>query len=360
MKKNRKAAILVILLGSLSFWLILNNNKGTINESLRDFAVKDTAAINKIFLADKKGKQVLLERKPNGGWTVNGKYSVRPDAIETLLITITKVDVKEPVGKAAKDNVVKKLAAKAVRCEIYQDDELVRAYYVGSETSDYTGTYMILIDPETNKTAEKPFITYIPGFEGYLTTRYFTEEAGWRDRTVYQYVPSDIRSVKLEVPAVPELGYEVVVKGNNDYEIKMLKDNQRLAGVDTFAVKQYLSYFQQLNFESFEVNLEQRQIDSVLKEEPINILTVTDNKGKSNKTKFYARKPKQEGMLDPSGNVIVFDQDRMDALLDNGKDFVMVQYFTFGKVMPPACYFLKEGCKDKTPPGKPKPRPAHK
>jgi hypothetical protein len=46
-------------------------------------------------------------------------------------------------------------------------------------------------------------------------------------------------------------------------------------------------------------------------------------------------------LIDPSGKPLVFDPDRMDALLNNGKDFVIVQYYTFGKVMPPPDYFLR-------------------
>jgi hypothetical protein len=340
MKRNRIAIILVVILGSLSFWFIINRRNSTIKETLRDFSVEDTAAVTKIFLADKKGRTITLERD-GGYWKLNGKYDVRPDVIKNLLVTIRKVEVKEPVSKAAHDNIVKKLASDAVRCEIYSGDELIKAYYVGSETQDMTGTYMILMDPKTMETSARAFITYIPGFEGYLTTRYFTEEAGWRDRTVFRYSPDEIRSVKLETPFAPEMGYELIVKGDNQYELKTLKDNKLISDIDPLQVKQYLSYFQQLNFESFEVDINQKQIDSVLKSKPLNILTVTDAKGKSNTVKFFARWPKQKGLIDKNGNTIVFDQERMDALLDNGKDFVMVQYFVFGKVMPPAIYFAK-------------------
>lgn len=357
MKKNRKAIILVILLGSLSFWFIINNKKGTIKETLRDFAVADTASINKIFLADKSGNTITLERKSPGLWTVNGKYNARMDAVQTLLYTIKKIDIKEPIGKNAVDNVVKRLAAKAIKCEIYQNDKLTKAYYVGTETQDQTGTFMILIDPETMQTSAKPFITYIPGFEGYLTTRYFTDEKGWRDRSVYHYVPSDIKSVKLEAITNPELSYELSVKGNNDYELKMLASNQVVNNIDPLAVKQYLSYFQQINFESFEVNIDQRQIDSVKKSQPINILTITDNSGKVNKVKFFARKPKREGLLDEKGKVIQFDLERMDALLDNGNDFVMVQYYIFGKLMPSAEYFKKKSAESVPKPEKPSNKP---
>jgi hypothetical protein len=342
MRKNRIAIILVILMGSISFWFITKNRKGTINAEMRDFAVADTASVNKIFLADKNGRNLTLERDATGHWTVNGKFDVRMDALQTLMETIKRVDVKEPVGKKAMENVVKRLSAKAVKCEIYQNGELTKAYYVGTETKDLKGTYMIMIDPKTMETMERPFVTYIPGFEGYLTTRYFTEENGWRGRTVFQYIPNEIKAVKMEVPNKPELGYELIVKGNNDYEIKMLGTNKSLENVDPLAVKQYLSYFESLTFESFEVEIKKAQIDSVLKSQPINILTVTDKNGQTNKVKFYARKPKKES-YGRDGQLLKFDEERMDALMNNGVDFVMVQFYMFGKVMPSVDYFVKGG-----------------
>lgn len=340
-KKNRLAIVLVVLMGSLTFWFVIKNKNGTIRKEMKDFAVKDTAAIDKIFLADKNGRNLTLTREADG-WKVNGKYGVRMDCLETLLETFARIDVKEPVGKKAQDNVMKALAARAVKCEIYQHGELVKAYYVGSETQNQMGTNMIMIDLETMKAMERPFVTYIPGFEGFLTTRYFTEERGWRDRTMFKYNPNDIKSVKMEVPYNPTYGYELTVKGNNDYEIKMLSDNKVVTDIDPLAVKQYLSYFQVLSFESFEVDLKQPQIDSVLKSQPINILTVTDKNGVVNKVKFYARKP-DKPLDDKNGNPIKFDEERMDALMNNGVDFVMVQFFMFGKVMPSVDYFQKGG-----------------
>ena len=341
MKRNRIAIILVIILGSASFWYIVKNGKSTLNAQMRSFAVADTAAINKIFLADKNGRTITLERGTEGKWTLNGKYDVRMDALKTLLVTIKRVDVKEPVGKRAQDNVIKRISAKAIKCEIYQNNVLTKAYYVGTETQDNTGTYMIMIDPETMKTMEKPFITYIPGFEGYLTTRYFTEEQGWRGRGIFNYNPNDIKSVKMETPFTPEKGYELTVKGNNDYVIMPSGSNKPLDNVDYITVKQYLSYFQSLSFESFEVDINQKQIDSVLKCQPINIITVTDNKGNVNKVRFFARAPKPGALDQKTGQLLQFDTERMDALLNNGKDFVMVQYYMFGKVMPFAEYFQK-------------------
>jgi hypothetical protein len=340
MKKNKIAIVLVIVLGAASFWYFQKRSNGTISENMRNFAVADVTTIDKIFLADKNGRNLTLEKDEQGAWKVNGKFKPREDVISTLLETMKRMDVKEPVGKNAQDNVIKRLAAKAVKCEIYQNNVLTKAYYIGSETQDQKGTFAIMIDVETMKPVEKPFVVYIPGFDGYLTTRYFTEEEGWRDRSMFEYKPTDIKSIKVEVPNDIKLGYELTVKGNNDYELKKLGDNSLLENVDPISVKQYLSYFQLLSFESFEVDITPTQKDSVMKSQPINIITVTDNAGQVNKVKFFARAPKL-GAIDATGKLLKYDAERMDALLNNGKDFVMVQYFMFGKVMPPVEYFQK-------------------
>lgn len=354
MKRNRIAIILVVLLGGLSFWFLVNNKKGTIKETLRDFAVADTAAIDKIFIADKKGQTVTLQRTDKG-WSVNNKFTARPDAINILLETIKRIDIKEPVSKKAQDNVISQLATNPTRCEIYQHGKLVKAYYIGSQTQDMTGTYMILIDLETMKPSAKPFVTYIPGFEGFLNTRYFTEEKMWRDRTVMAYVPTDIRSVQLEVPGNPDKSYRVDINGNNDYTVTMLQSGKKLDHIEPMAVKQYLSYFQQVDFESLDMAMTQQEIDSTMKSKPLNVLTVTDNKGKTNKITFFARKNKHEGSIDEKGKEVEFDLDRMNALLANTNDFVLVQYYVFGKMMPPADYFQGKSPVEK--PAEPMPEP---
>ena len=339
-KKNRPLIILVVMLGTLSFWLVINNKKGTIKEALRDFAVQDTVSITRIILADNKSR-ISLERQPSGSWMVNGKFIARREAIQTLLYTIHKVDVKEPASKKKQDELIAALTHSSVKCEIYQGDKLVKAYYVGAETDDRLGTYMLLIDPGSMEPSAKPFVTYIPGFNGYLTTRYFTDEKKWRDRTVFRYHPDYIKSVKLEIPFNPGLGYELISEGRNKFEVRLLKEQKPLLTIDSTAVSQYLSYFQNLNFETFENRLNEKQTDSVRSSQPLNIITVTDKDGKSSTVKFFARAPERPGQKDINGKEMLYDQEHMNAVLNDNKELVVVKYYVFGKVMPPVEYFLK-------------------
>src|SRR5687768_16551973 len=107
MKKNRLLFVVVLLLAGITLFLFFKNRQGTISEALRDFGVKDTGAVVKIFLANKSGQQTLLEKQKSGEWIMNGKAMARPDAVETLLATMHDIEVRSTVGKSAYTTVIK-------------------------------------------------------------------------------------------------------------------------------------------------------------------------------------------------------------------------------------------------------------
>lgn len=338
-RKNLIAILAVVVLTAVSLWLWKSNRKGTIDNKLRDFAVKDTASITKIYMVDKSGEGVTLTRVNEGRWRVNEKYFARQDAVKTLLNTIYSLEVKSPVGKKAQDNVVKRLATGSTKVEIYNNDELTRLYYVGGETQDALGTYMLLADAETGKNSSVPFIMYIPGFEGYLTTRYFTVAADWRDRTIFSYVPTNIKTIKVEYPTEPQSSFIVHNKGENLFDVQTLNPPATVPGFDTIAVKQYLSYFRNIQFESIEKEPAKVNRDSIVASQPLVTITVTDNEGKANWVKLF-RKRAQEGKLDMKGNPMQFDVDRLYAI--TGDDFVLCQFYVFGKLLQSPQYFQQK------------------
>lgn len=341
MKRLVLTSIIVIVLAAVAYWLYTSRGSGTGDEKLKNFAVADTAAVTKIFLVDKGGKSTTLTRESSGAWKVNNKYFARKDAIDLLLTTIKTIEVKSPVGKKAQDNVVKQLASGAVKVEIYQGDELVKVYYVGRETQDALGTYMLMVNEKTGKNSSVPYITYIPGFEGYLTTRYFTSEADWRDRIVYRYVPTDIKSVKMEYPSNSSESFEVTNLGNNTFDVKTLSSGTSIPSFDTLAVKQYLSYYQNIQFESVEKATEKINRDSIIMSGPFAIITVTDMKGASNMVKLFHKKAPPE-KLDINGQPMKYDVDRCYGLINNGQDFVLCQYYVFGKLLQSPAYFTNK------------------
>lgn len=338
MKRNLLILLAVLILGSVTVYLVVNSGPGSVAKELRDFAFKDTANVSKVFLADKTGKNVTLTRNADGSWTVNAKFPARQDALNTLLTTVYNLSVREPVGAKARENVIKNLVTGSIKCEMYSGDEMVRLFYVGSETPDMLGTYMLLADPETGLNSTEPFIMENKGFNGYLTTRFSPDEREWRDKTVFAYYVPDLRSVKVEHIGHPELSFIATQSPQMQYGLQSVT-GQPLP-FDTLMVKQFLSYFIRVGFVEFQNANPKR--DSVTASTPLYAITVKDAAGKKNMVKFWHKEGSGvEGLLDTIPGVAEYDVDNMYATVNDGKDFVMVQYYVFGKLLQTPAYFAR-------------------
>lgn len=338
MKKNRfiLIAILVLVLGSCYF-LFFGGSFSTLGEQDNDFAVQDTGSITKIFIADKRNSSVTLTRVNGGQWMVNGHYIARQDCINYLLVTIKMLAVKNIIDPRGFPSVVKALASNAVKVEIYSGDKRIKMYYVGGPTQDQTGTYMLLANHRTGNNYSQPYIMYIPGFEGYLTSRYFIPEPDWRDRTILRCYPYQLRSVELIYPQ-SDSGFGIAVAGRDRFSLTNPLTHQNIPVFDTTEVKQYLTYFQTL---SWEATSDSKNRDSILNTPPFAIIRVVDTTGKRTEVKLYHR-PTPAGDVDKYGITYKYDPDRMFAMV-NGKDFVIVQYFVFGKMLQNINYFTQRG-----------------
>lgn len=335
MKKNLIYLAILILLSGLAYFLYTKNQKSG-SFSATDFAIKDTSSITRIFLADKKGNKVTLTRKNAAEWLVDNQFNVRADAINTLLKTICLVEVKNPVPKKSHNNIVKDMAARAVKIEIYTQDEedpqLV--YYVGGATHDDIGSYMIKEGDET------PFICYIPGFNGYLSTRYMTRMKDWRDTEIFRYNSIlDVKSVSVEYPQKPDNSFQIDILTSNSFGIKALQNGKKLALVDTLALKDYLTGWKYINFEAFDYP-DERMKDSIISSSPLAIYRMEKSDGKKVEIRSYLKRP---GQNMPSYNKeVMFDVDRMYGKLSNEEDLVIIQYFVFDKLTVPISYFSGE------------------
>ncbi len=340
MKKSSVITIIILLALAIAA-IVVYRNKGknsTIDKEASDFGLKDTASVDKIFMADKEGKNVLLERRPEG-WVVNGKFPARPDAIETLLYTIRMVEVKSPVSKAGRETAIKFMAGKSVKIEIYAKGKKVKQYYVGHPTQDHTGTYMLMSDPETGENFKDPFITHIPGFNGYLTTRYFIEESDWRGRLMINFRPPQIKQIKLDLHEIPDSSFVIDLFSMQRFGLRNGKGQQLPFSEEK--LKQYIAYFQNVNCE-YVLDKTEHLVDSLAKSGvPFATLTVTDRNNKQNVTQFFHKFP-VASKNEQYGVDYKYDPDRLFVRYNEGKDYGVAQYYVFGKMLQTYRYFIPE------------------
>lgn len=305
-------------------------SKTTIKGTFSDFGVEDTASIDKIFLADKSNRTVLLERK-EGYWMVNQKYHVRYDLINNLLNTIKKVSVMQFVAKPAIENVLKDLAVGATKVEIYQNQKLVKTYYVGGPTQNSLGTYMLIQGSDT------PFICYVPGFRGYLSPYYMPLEGEWISREIFNHRPSQIEWASLEFAKVPEVSWKIENLDNKNFKVINIHTQQEVEAFDTNRVKDVLSSFTYRGFEQFTTANKERLDSVIVPKYYLGKLALQDKNGAIHSVKFY-QLPYERPVTNENGEIDLIDPERMYGVVN---DFVTIcQYYTFDPLLVPIDYFL--------------------
>lgn len=336
MKKNKGVLIITILLLAVAAYFFITRQSGTIRQELKDFAIEDTTSVNKIFLADKFGNASTLVKESSGKWTVNGKYRARPDAINTLLTTMKTMEIRSPVGKSAYNNIIKDIAAKGIKVEIYQDGKLAKTYYVGGASQDQLGTYMYL------DKSSVPFVLHIPGFNGYLTTRFIASENDWKLHTIFDYSMEEIASCISEDFEQPQNSFMIERQPGGAFSLKSYPDKKPILNVEENKLQSYLSGFNFINYES-ESRHEKKVLDSVKTAGPFRKMTVIDLKNKSVTLSIYHMPVSDQSIqVDEftSPNKFPYDKDRMLALINKDTAFLKIQYYVFGKFFKTPADFL--------------------
>ena len=293
-----------------------------------DFAVNDTASVDKIFIADKDGNSALLERTKARYWTLNGTYFARKDAVDLLLKTFKRARVQRPVPRAELENVNRLLAGRGKKVEIYQGgDRPVKTWYIGTATQSHTGTYMVLAD-ENGQLAEEPFIVHLEGFTGFLSTRFFTEEREWRYTGVFDYPGSSLEKVEVELVEQGKV-YSIATDTSGAISV----DGGRLANrMDTLFWQDRFNLFRKVHLETYNNHLTEAAQDSILNTAtPAFKLRAWSKRDTApNEIELYWKAPISD-TYDDNGNLNEWDGSRMYAVYKG--EVVLVQRFVFDPLL---------------------------
>jgi hypothetical protein len=348
MKKNRLLFLLTLILVIIGVLFLINKNLSTLDDKESGFAIQDTSLVTKIFMVDKNNNSVKLEKEASGRWIINDQFLAHEYNMGMLLGTMKDMTVRYPVPMAQRANVITRLASIARKVEIYEEgyrinlfgkikflsyEKLSRTYYVGDATQDNMGTYILM------EGADQPFVVYLPRLRGFIYTRFSTMEDDWRDHTIFNTPIQDLASVKLEFIEEPEESFIVKADNAGNLSLTTLIDNQPKI-YDTLRMLQFVTAFKNINYESVLNNkLEPEYIDSIASRPMAHILTLTDKNGKEYVVHTYRKGGFSELYDDVDGATIVpFDLDRLYAFVNGDRDFVLLQYFVFDKVLRTASY----------------------
>ncbi len=328
MKKNLiYLLVFAVLLAVTGYLVMQREGKSTIERSQKyDFTISDTAAVDKIIISDKRPSKVTLTRGENG-WLVNGEGNARKDAMETLLMTFYHMEMRNFLPERMKQTAIKRMAVYGKKVEVYQNGALFKTFFVGTESQDEMATYMMI------EGSDAPYAVSIPGFNGYLSTRFFTDASLWRSRTIFGLPVNRIRSVEILYPRDPANSFSVVRFSDDSTYVKKVASGNVLRNVNMVNVKLFLSGFEKLSYEGAIVPTDPiyARRDSLLASTPAFVISATDTEGNSKKLSAYYIKADEE-MTNEAGVPLQFDPDRLHAFIDNDR-MVLVQYFGLQNVL---------------------------
>lgn len=346
-KKNLLISIVAILLVIVAIFFISDQSNSTLRGKENNFAINDTASVSKIFLADKSDNQVLLSKNQDGLWMVNDSLEALQEKVHTLLTTMKTIDVQRPVSNKAYNGVVSRLAARSVKVEIYQKAHFInlfneikffpyekntRTYYVGGETKDRTGTFMLM------EGAERPYIVGIPGFRGFVTTRYTALLADWRHHRIFESRINEIDQLEVSYRENPEESFRIENIENRAFKLYDISQDRYLKQFDTVKVIEYLTSYRNIRFEYLMNNrLRESRIDSIASQQPGHVIELKRQDGSSQRVETHYMPA--NGQLDYEGNPLPYNPDKMYAFINDGADIVTVQFFVFDKLLKPIGYF---------------------
>jgi len=343
---NKKTIyIFIFSLIAITIAIISINNKksGTISN---EFILYDTSNVVQIFMVNKQNQQVSLDRR-NNIWYVDDNNTAIGENVEILLKTLMYIEIKNPVSIAARSSYISKMATNSTKVEIYENSPLftllgidffknnrkTKVFYVGPPTRNYKGTVMKMED------SDELYVTYLPGFNGYLSERFSANYGDWLNHNVFELPIKSIINLSVEYHNQPEQSYTINSIGNRNYDLTAISNNQKALKYDTLKVLEELAAFRNINFETLLDDIPQYRFDSLKTSIPYITISVTNVAQQTKTVKLY-RRPNYTNKPDFNGDIISYDVDRMYALIDGFDYIVTAQYFVFDNISRPLDYLL--------------------
>ena len=329
MRNNKGYIIILIILIVFAAIYYFSNTEGTLNIRYSSFSIDKPDEIKEIRISSGE-HQVYLNKDPDY-WRVNNKYRARENNIKNFVTALSLIDILSPVSKTEKEQIASILESDGVLVEIIKNKRTSRKYYVSKPSMSVYKTYMM------KYRSREPFIVRIPSYKGNIADLFNTDENFWRDRTLFDYQPQDIKKISVSYPGNPEKSFSVINFEDGSIALKQIYSDSYVDNFNVEKLSRYLTYFQNIIFQNIATNLTQQASDSIYSSGPYSVISVEDIKGFTNELKIY-RKP-SEKEFDEFGKKIKYDFNSAYALFNENNELLIIQYYIFDPLLKEIDYF---------------------
>ncbi len=156
-----------------------------------------------------------------------------------------------------------------VKVKVFEKNRLLKSFLVFKTRSNAYGNIMKI------KESSKPFIVYVPGYEGDIGSGFTTNDLFWQPYTVFNLLPSEITSVSFENLADTASSF-TITNSHHHFFLSGAGNNPRY---DSSLVYRYISYFAWVPFESWAVDIGETEARLIEAQPPLYRITVITSSG---------------------------------------------------------------------------------
>ena len=320
--KSLSAKLTAGLILLLLVAVIYIGNKGAFSRRNTVFAVAREADVTLIEM--KQGDERVVLRKGREGWTVNEAGEARSSAVGFLLQTIAEIAIKSPVSDDLFYREVVEPGLIPVRVRALSGRKLLTSFLVWKTESNIYGNIA------KRRDLGKPFILYIPGYEGSIGFNFTLNELFWRPFNIFSLNQGQIASIEVFYPQQPDESFII----HNPFAATLPPDlKQGIEGYDTAMVRRYLSYFMWVPFEDWAYGLSADEVNEIVEGEPEVRISVVTSDGRTEALTLWQRNT-------GTGGEFVPDYDRVWGRKNDDPHLFVVRYFDIDPLLRKKRYFF--------------------
>jgi hypothetical protein len=314
-----KRPIIVILsaLILISIYFVFFRNTNSAQDL--NFNIADTSQITKLIVSDKLGKVQIS--KVTNQWMVNENFHANQQLIKQLFRLFKNLELNVLAPDLESKILADSIQNSGIKLEFYNNDDLTRRYWIGKFDEKYNST-LILTDDDV-----VAYVTAI-GLSKNISQFVKADDIFWRDKLLFGINPEEIS----------EVNFLDINKSENSFKIEKKIDNwllfnskQEKFQASGDKISQYLSYFNNISFESLADEFVGKKCDSLLARQPVYIIKLKTKKDKTLQLKLY-QKYSDKNYLEP-------DLDYIYGNLNNEKLVLLITYFQIDPILKQIDYF---------------------
>jgi len=307
--------VISVMLIVLLFFVVMLSNRSPYGKNQSSFAAVPKKEITRIELIENENRLILVRK--DGNWLVNGEYEARRSAVLFILRILQEMRIKSPVSSGMFSEQIAGKGITPVKVRVYEESRVLKSFLVYKTGSNIYGNIMKMSE------RSRPFIVYVPGFEEEIGSFFIADRLFWQPFTLFNLLPSEISSVKVENPHDTASSFKI----NRKDDRYLLSGDE---GWDPSAVRRYISYFTYVPFETWAADLSDDMKERIMAGDPFSIITVVRSAGEEIVLKMWQRTDDGSGAR---------DSDRLWGKLNTGDELFIVRYFDIDPLLKKRSYF---------------------